>query len=61
MRLVQRKGKYNEKYKVIIKTISKKMYLSHEEMVINWKKKLRKSKSLYKESKNWNVKYIQIE
>ena len=33
--LVQRKGKYNEKYEVIIKTISKKMYLSHEEMVIN--------------------------
>ena len=28
MRLVQIKGKYNEKYKVIIKTISKEMYLS---------------------------------
>ena len=26
-RLVQRKGKYNEKYKVIIKTISKERYL----------------------------------
>ena len=28
MGLVQRKGKYNEKYKVIIKTIPKEMYLS---------------------------------
>ena len=28
MKLVQRKGKYNEKYKVVIKTISKEMYLS---------------------------------
>ena len=28
MRLFQRKGKCNEKYKVIIETISKEMYLS---------------------------------
>ena len=39
MRLVQRKGKYNEKYNVIIKIISKEMHISQWRVGDELKKK----------------------
>ena len=58
MRLVQRKGKYNEKYKVIIKIISKEMQISQWIASDELKKKKRGNQSFCAnkvKTDTWNI------